>query len=123
MLGHESAGIVEAVGAEVTSVRPGDHVICCLSVFCGQCRNCLTGDTWLCDDKEATGRRPDEPPRLSLDGVEVHQFANVSGFAEQLLVHENATVAVTKEMPLDRAAPHRLRCHDRHRRRPPTPRG
>jgi S-(hydroxymethyl)glutathione dehydrogenase/alcohol dehydrogenase len=104
VLGHESAGVVEAVGPDVTSVRAGDHVICCLSVFCGQCRNCLAGDTWLCEDKEATARRPGEPPRLSRHGAEVHQFANVSGFAEQMLVHENATVAITKEMPLDRAA-------------------
>jgi S-(hydroxymethyl)glutathione dehydrogenase/alcohol dehydrogenase len=104
VLGHESSGIVEAVGADVTAVRPGEHENCCLSVFCGACRNCLAGDTWLCEDKGATARRPGEPPRLALGGAEVPQFAHVSGFAEQLLVHENATVSITKDMPLDRAA-------------------
>src|SRR3982750_3290762 len=43
VLGHESAGIVEAVGSDVTYVKPGDHVITCLSVFCGTCDNCTTG--------------------------------------------------------------------------------
>lgn len=43
VLGHESAGIVEAVGPDVTYVKPGDHVITCLSVFCGHCRYCTTG--------------------------------------------------------------------------------
>ena len=48
VLGHESAGIVEQVGSEVRSVRPGDHVITCLSVFCGHCEHCLTGRMSLC---------------------------------------------------------------------------
>ena len=43
VLGHEPAGIVEAVGDQVTYVKPGDHVICCLSVFCGQCEMCISG--------------------------------------------------------------------------------
>ena len=43
ILGHEAAGIVEAVGEQVTYVQPGDHVICCLSVFCGHCDQCTTG--------------------------------------------------------------------------------
>ena len=41
VLGHESAGVVEAVGEDVTYVKPGDHVISCLSVFCGHCEFCL----------------------------------------------------------------------------------
>jgi S-(hydroxymethyl)glutathione dehydrogenase/alcohol dehydrogenase len=104
VLGHESAGVVEAIGPDVTSVRVGDHVVCCLSVFCGSCRRCLSGQNWLCDDKAATGRRPDEPPRLSLDGRRVHPFSHVGGFAEYMLVHENATVAVPASLPFDRAA-------------------
>ena len=43
VLGHESAGVVEAVGSDVHYVKPGDHVITCLSVFCGHCEHCLTG--------------------------------------------------------------------------------
>src|SRR5438067_3094784 len=49
VLGHESAGVVEAVGDEVTYVQPGDHVITCLSVFCGHCEFCLAGRPNLCD--------------------------------------------------------------------------
>jgi S-(hydroxymethyl)glutathione dehydrogenase / alcohol dehydrogenase len=48
VLGHEAAGIVEAVGADVTYVKPGDHVVTCLSVFCGYCEQCLTGHPSLC---------------------------------------------------------------------------
>ena len=48
VLGHESAGIVEQVGSDVTYVKPGDHVVTCLSVFCGTCDNCSTGRPVLC---------------------------------------------------------------------------
>ena len=47
--GHEAAGVVEAVGADVTHVQPGDHVIGCLSIFCGHCEYCLSGRPVLCD--------------------------------------------------------------------------
>jgi len=104
VLGHESAGIVEAVGPDVTTVAVGDRVVCCLSVFCGTCRRCLAGDTWLCDDKAATGRRPGEPARLLAGGEPIHAFSHIGGLAELLLVHENATVRVPRELPLDRAA-------------------
>jgi S-(hydroxymethyl)glutathione dehydrogenase/alcohol dehydrogenase len=50
VLGHEAAGIVEAVGDDVTYVAPGDHVVTCLSVFCGHCEACLTGHPSLCAD-------------------------------------------------------------------------
>src|SRR5690606_40597653 len=48
VLGHEAAGVVEEVGPLVTEVQPGDHVIVCLSAFCGQCEYCLVGRTNLC---------------------------------------------------------------------------
>jgi S-(hydroxymethyl)glutathione dehydrogenase / alcohol dehydrogenase len=50
VLGHESAGIVEAVGDGVSYVKPGDHVITCLSVFCGTCPQCVTGHPNLCEN-------------------------------------------------------------------------
>ena len=52
ILGHESAGVVEEVGSDVTYVKPGDHVITCLSVFCGTCANCTTGRPNICDNNE-----------------------------------------------------------------------
>ena len=103
VLGHESAGTVEAVGSEVQYVKPGDHVITCLSVFCGHCDFCTTGRPHLCG-RESTRRGENEPPRLSQGGQAVHQFADLSSYAEQLLVHENAVVKVREDMPLDKAA-------------------
>src|SRR5471032_147606 len=101
VLGHESAGIVEQVGSEVRSVRPGDHVITCLSVFCGHCEYCLTGHMSLCRSPEV---RTPSSPRLTQDGAPIGQFAQLSSFAEQMLVHEHACVAIRPDMPLDRAA-------------------
>ncbi|MDF3016938.1 MAG: Zinc-containing alcohol dehydrogenase superfamily [Thermomicrobiales bacterium] len=101
--GHEAAGVVEAVGANVTHVQPGDHVIGCLSIFCGRCEYCLSGRPVLCD-RQGLARGDDQPPRLSRDGVPIHQFLRLSAFAEMMLVHENALVKIREEMPLDRAA-------------------
>jgi S-(hydroxymethyl)glutathione dehydrogenase/alcohol dehydrogenase len=56
VLGHEAAGIVVAVGPHVTEFQPGDHVIACLSFFCGKCDYCLVGRTNLCSDKRTAGR-------------------------------------------------------------------
>lgn len=101
--GHEAAGVVEAVGDDVSSVKPGDHVVTCFSAFCGRCEFCATGRLALCTDA-STKRSRSDTPRVSLDGVPVHQLLNVAGFAEQLLVHENGAVAIAPDMPLDRAA-------------------
>lgn len=104
VLGHEAAGVVEAVGSGVTRIRPGDHVVTFFTVFCGACDYCVSGRTSLCMDP-STQRPRDAAPRLSLnDGTPVTQFINLSSFAEMMLVHENACVAIAKEMPFDRAA-------------------
>src|SRR3989449_3103557 len=102
ILGHEAAGIVQEVGPHVTEFKAGDHVIACLSVFCGHCSYCLTGRTHLCQSRPT--RTPQEPPKLSWKGAPVNQFANLSAYAEQMLVHENALVKVKDDMPLDRGA-------------------
>lgn len=103
ILGHESAGIVEQVGSEVTYVQPGDHVITCLSVFCGHCEFCTTGRPFCCLNSE-TARSEDQAPRLSQNGETIHQFYSLSSFAEQMLIHEHALVKIRRDMPLDRAA-------------------
>ncbi len=104
VLGHESAGIVEAVGDSVTYVKPGDHVITCLSVFCGTCPQCVTGHPNLCENTEVK-LPPGVSRRLSWKGGELmNQFLNLSSFAEQMLVHENAIVKIDPDIPLDRAA-------------------
>jgi len=103
VLGHESAGVVEQVGSEVSYVQPGDHVITCLSVFCGHCEYCLSGRPALCT-KDGLRRTPEQGPRITKGDETIHQFLDLSSYAEQMLVHENALVKVTKEIPMDRAA-------------------
>jgi S-(hydroxymethyl)glutathione dehydrogenase/alcohol dehydrogenase len=103
VLGHESAGVVEQVGAEVRTVKPGDHVITCLSAFCGHCEHCLGGHMSRCQSPEVRREQGDEP-RITQDGKPMQQFLNLSSFAEQMLIHEHACVAVRPDMPLDRAA-------------------
>src|ERR1700742_571891 len=77
VLGHESAGVVEAVGSEVRTVKPGDHVITCLSAFCGHCDQCLTGHMSLCQSSEVR-REQSEDSRLTQNGVPMQQFLNLS---------------------------------------------
>lgn len=100
--GHEAAGIVEAVGEDVTMLKPGDAVVTCLSAFCGHCEFCVSGRMSLCLGSE-TRRPKGQPPRLSWNGAPVAQMLNLSAYAEQMLVHEHACVAIDPDMPLDRA--------------------
>jgi len=102
--GHEAAGIVEAVGSEVRTVKVGDAVVTCLSAFCGHCEYCVTGRMSLCLGGE-TRRRQGEAPRLTRpDGSIVNQMLNLSAYAEMMLVHEHACVAIHPDMPLPQAS-------------------
>ena len=102
--GHEAAGIVEAVGSEVRTVKVGDAVVTCLSAFCGHCEYCVTGRMSLCLGCE-TRRMPGEAPRLTRpDGSIVNQMLNLSAYAEMMLVHEHACVAIHPDMPLPQAS-------------------
>jgi S-(hydroxymethyl)glutathione dehydrogenase/alcohol dehydrogenase len=102
--GHEAAGIVEAVGSEVRTVKVGDAVVTCLSAFCGHCEYCVTGRMSLCLGGD-TRRKPGEAPRLTRpDGSTVNQMLNLSAYAEMMLVHEHACVAIHPDMPLPQAS-------------------
>ena len=104
VLGHESSAVVAAVGEDITYVEPGDHVITCPSVFCGACPQCLTGHPNLCENTEVR-LAPGQARRMTWKGGELlHQAFNLSCFAEQMLVHENAMVKIDPDIPLDRAA-------------------
>ena len=106
ILGHESAGVVEAIGADVRHIAVGDHVVTCMSAFCGRCDDCLTGHTSVCA-KADIHRGKGEEPRLVPSDQSVrrfHQAAGLAGFAELMLVNERTCVAIRREMPLDRAA-------------------
>ncbi len=103
VLGHEGAGIVDAVGKDVTTVKVGDHVVGCLSGFCGSCDQCLSGHPNMC----TTGfvNRPrDGTPRMSMNGEAVNAFGGVGSYAELMLLHENSVVKIDPDLPLDRAA-------------------
>jgi S-(hydroxymethyl)glutathione dehydrogenase/alcohol dehydrogenase len=103
VLGHEGAGVVEAIGPEVTAVRPGDHVVACLSGFCGCCAQCLAGHPNLCVGGVVT--RPESgPSRLSQGGELFRQFLGISSYAGHMLLHENSLVKIDPDLPLDRAA-------------------
>ena len=99
VLGHESSGVVEAVGSEVTYCKKGDRVITCPSVFCGTCEYCNTGRPQLCSNT-AVKMLPGQARRMFWKGQPVAQFANLSSFAEQMLVHENAVVKIADDIPL-----------------------
>ena len=105
VLGHEGAGVVQAVGDAVTYVRPGDHVVACLSSFCGTCDECLRGHPNRCRWDNPIATRPaDQPPRISQRGEPLHQFMDLASFAESMLVHENSLVKIGPEVPLVHAS-------------------
>ncbi|MEC9000131.1 MAG: Zn-dependent alcohol dehydrogenase [Actinomycetota bacterium] len=104
VLGHEASGIVEAVGPDVTAFAPGDHVITCLTQFCGTCTECHAGRIYVCPNRHGLVRGADEDPTLSLGGRPVLPMTGLGAFAEQMLVHENGVVGVDPDVPFDVAA-------------------
>ncbi len=108
VLGHEGAGVVEAVGEGVTSVEPGDHVVTLFSPQCGKCVNCVSGRTNICvaiREQQNLGYLPDGTSRLSKqDGTELRHFMGTSTFAEATVVSEYSLAKVSKEAPLATAA-------------------
>ncbi len=103
VLGHEPAGVVVAVGPDVDYVAVGDRVVGTPAAFCGRCEFCISGRAYLCGGR-GTHRDPATSSRLSSDGQAVHQFVGLSGFAEQILVHESALVRLDPAMPLTPAS-------------------
>src|SRR4051812_32767270 len=103
VLGHEGSGVVEAVGDEVTMTRVGDHVVACLSGFCGTCPQCLSGHPNVCTGG-VVARAEDAEPRVSQGGKPFRTFAAIGSYAEHMLLHENSLVRIDDEIPLDRAA-------------------
>lgn len=109
VLGHEGAGVVEAVGAEVTRVVPGDHVVASFS-SCGSCPQCTAGRPYVCHSFHAMnlfgGTRPDGSPTIRLDGRPVSgHFFGQSSFARHALVDERCVVPVPQDAPLAVLAP------------------
>jgi S-(hydroxymethyl)glutathione dehydrogenase/alcohol dehydrogenase len=106
VLGHEGAGVVEAVGSDVTSVRPGDHVVCSWNPHCGHCFYCERGLPILCEPyvrHQAQGLLLDGTSRMSLRGQAMHHFFTTSTHAEYTVLPESGAIAVPRELPFDRA--------------------
>ena len=106
VLGHEGAGVVEAVGGEVTLVKPGDHVVCSWNPHCGQCFYCEQDLPILCEPLtryQPKGLLLDGRSRLSRRGSPVHHFSVVSSHAQYCVVPESGAIAVPNEIPFDRA--------------------
>jgi S-(hydroxymethyl)glutathione dehydrogenase/alcohol dehydrogenase len=105
VLGHEGAGVVEDVGPDVGSVRPGDHVIPLYIPECRQCKFCLSGKTNLCGavlETQSRGVMPDGTSRLSHGGTTLHHYMGTSTFAECTVVPEIALAVIRKDAPLDK---------------------
>jgi S-(hydroxymethyl)glutathione dehydrogenase / alcohol dehydrogenase len=106
VLGHEGAGVVEAVGPDVTLVVPGDHVVTLFSPQCGECVHCRDPRTNLClaiREQQNRGYLPDGTTRLRRNGEEIRHFMGTSTFAEYTVMPEIALAKVDPEAPLDRA--------------------
>jgi S-(hydroxymethyl)glutathione dehydrogenase/alcohol dehydrogenase len=106
VLGHEGAGVVEAVGDDVTLVEPGDHVVTLFSPQCGECVHCLDPRTNLClaiREQQNLGYLPDGTARLHRDGEPIRHFMGTSTFATHTVIPEIALARIDPEAPLDRA--------------------
>ena len=106
VLGHEGAGVVEAIGEGVRDLAVGDHVVTLFSPQCRECVHCLDPRTNLClaiREQQGLGFLPDGTTRLSRDGEPVRHFMGCSTFAEYTVMPEIALARVSPEAPLDRA--------------------
>jgi alcohol dehydrogenase len=104
VLGHEGAGVVEAVGPGVTRVRPGDHVALSWAPSCGACEECLRGLQHLCTTAwpaMATGGLLDGTTRLSRDGEPVYHYSFISSFAEATVLPERSCVPIPRDVPFE----------------------
>jgi S-(hydroxymethyl)glutathione dehydrogenase/alcohol dehydrogenase len=103
ILGHESAGVVESVGAGVTTVKPGDHVIIAMNGPCGHCRQCGAGRFHLCSGPARLPTIMGGLPRVTLDGQETRRFIGIGSFAEYAVVAEAMCVRIEKSIPFSAA--------------------
>jgi S-(hydroxymethyl)glutathione dehydrogenase / alcohol dehydrogenase len=104
VLGHEGAGVVEAVGAGVTRVAPGDHVALSWAPSCGECPECLRELPQLCSTAwpaMGEGGLLDGTTRLSRDGAPVYHYSFISSFAEAAVLPERSCVRIPNDVPFD----------------------
>ena len=106
VLGHEGAGVVEAIGEGVDSLAVGDHVVTLFSPQCRECVHCESPKTNIClaiRDQQGRGYLPDGTTRLTRNGEPIRHFMGTSTFAEYTVMPQIALAKVSPEAPLDRA--------------------
>ncbi len=106
ILGHEGAGIVREIGAGVTSVKPGDHVIPLYTPECRQCKSCLSRKTNLCTAIRSTqgrGLMPDGSSRFSYNGQMIFHYMGCSTFSNHTVLPEIALAKIREDAPFDTA--------------------
>lgn len=104
ILGHEGGGIVESIGAGVTSVAVGDHVIPLYTAECGECKFCTSGKTNLCQkvrETQGKGLMPDGSSRFSINGQPIYHYMGCSTFSEYTVLPEISLAKVNKKAPLE----------------------
>jgi NDMA-dependent alcohol dehydrogenase len=105
VLGHEAAGIVEEVGAGVTNVTPGDHIIFSFRAHCGRCTYCSSGRSILCDGHTSVRwAMLDGTTRLAREGQDIFQMARIGTFSERVVCPAEMLVPINKTMPWPQAA-------------------
>lgn len=104
--GHEGAGVIDAVGAGVTRVAVGDHVVCSFIPACGECRYCATGRQNLCDEGKnaATGEFPDGTFRFHRDGEDYGGLCVLGTFSQYAVVSEFSVIPIPDDIPFDVAS-------------------
>lgn len=105
ILGHEGGAVVEEIGAGVTSVKVGDHVIPLYTPECGECSFCTSGKTNLCQAIRATqgkGLMPDGTSRFSKNGEQIFHYMGTSTFSEYTVLPEIAVAKISKKAPLEK---------------------
>ena len=120
VLGHEGAGIVREIGAGVTSVSPGDHVIPLYTAECRKCKFCTSGKTNLCQAVRATqgkGVMPDGSSRFSAGGKTLHHYMGTSTFSRFTVLPEISLAKVSTSAPMDKICLLGCRRHHRYRSR------
>jgi S-(hydroxymethyl)glutathione dehydrogenase/alcohol dehydrogenase len=105
ILGHEGAGIVEAIGEGVTSLAVGDHVIPLYTAECGECKFCKSGKTNLCQavrETQGKGVMPDGTSRFSINGQPIFHYMGTSTFSEYSVVAEVSLAKIHVDAPLEK---------------------
>src|SRR5579875_2261497 len=104
--GHEGAGVIEAVGPDVTRVKAGDHVVCSFIPACGSCRYCSTGRQNLCDagKNASTGEFPDGTFRFHAGGEDFGGLCVLGTFSQYTVVSEFSCIPIPDDIPFDVAA-------------------